>query len=131
MDKNGENWSVGQWELFCLGHALLKKSCILVLNEATASVDAQTDPVIQRTIHKEFLHSYVISIAHHIPTVMDSNKVLVLHADSLVLWLEKSGVHHLAALVKEFDSPARLLEKQTLFAARIHSTICHSLLTWC
>jgi ATP-binding cassette subfamily C (CFTR/MRP) protein 2 len=111
VEENGENWSVGQRQLFCLGRALLKKSRILVLDEATASVDAQTDAVIQRTIHKEFANCTVISVAHRIPTVMDSNKVLVLDA----------------GLVKEFDSPTRLLEKQSsLFAALVREYTARS-----
>ncbi|CAK9204941.1 unnamed protein product [Sphagnum jensenii] len=111
VDENGENWSVGQRQLFCLGRALLKKSRILVLDEATASVDAQTDAVIQRTIHKQFANCTVISVAHRIPTVMDSNKVLVLDA----------------GLVKEFDSPTRLLEKQSsLFAALVREYTARS-----
>jgi ABC-type multidrug transport system fused ATPase/permease subunit len=111
VEENGENWSVGQRQLFCLGRALLKKSRILVLDEATASVDAQTDAVIQRTIHKQFANCTVISVAHRIPTVMDSNKVLVLDA----------------GLVKEFDSPTRLLEKQSsLFAALVREYTARS-----
>lgn len=78
--ENGENWSVGQRQLLCFGRALLKRSSILVLDEATASVDADTDAMIQRIAHEEYGSCTVISIAHRMHTVMNSDQVLLLDA---------------------------------------------------
>ncbi|KAF8095196.1 hypothetical protein N665_0339s0065 [Sinapis alba] len=100
---SGENWSVGQRQLLCLGRVMLKRSRLLFLDEATASVDSQTDAVIQKIIREDFESCTIVSIAHRIPTVMDCDRVLVIDAGK----------------AKEFDSPVRLLERQTLFAALV------------
>ncbi|XP_068658833.1 ABC transporter C family member 14-like [Aristolochia californica] len=100
---NGDNWSVGQRQLLCLGRVMLKKSRILFLDEATASVDSQTDAIIQKIIREDFSSCTIISIAHRIPTVMDCDRVLVIDAGR----------------AKEFDSPSQLLERPSLFGALV------------
>nr|XP_019066419.2 ABC transporter C family member 10-like [Solanum lycopersicum] len=94
--QDGSNWSMGQRQLFCLGRALLKRSRILVLDEATASIDNATDAILQKTIRLEFADCTVITVAHRIPTVMDYTKVLAISDGRLV----------------EFDEPKKLINKE-------------------
>nr|CAB3483987.1 unnamed protein product [Digitaria exilis] len=100
---SGENWSVGQRQLLCLGRVILKQTQILFMDEATASVDSQTDVTIQKITRQEFSICTIISIAHRIPTVMDCDRVLVLDA----------------GMVKEFDAPSWLIEQPSLFGAMV------------
>ncbi|KAJ6874748.1 hypothetical protein NC652_034450 [Populus alba x Populus x berolinensis] len=94
--EDGSNWSMGQRQLFCLGRAILRRSRVLVLDEATASIDNATDLVLQKTIRTEFSDCTVITVAHRIPTVMDCTMVLSISDGKLV----------------EFDEPEKLMKTE-------------------
>ena len=100
IKENGSNLSVGQRQLLCLSRALLNSSKILVLDEATAAVDMETDKIIQETIRDSFADRTILTIAHRIDTVLGSDRIIVLDKGE----------------IKEFDSPDKLLsDKNSIF----------------
>ncbi|RNA42720.1 multidrug resistance-associated 1 [Brachionus plicatilis] len=104
--EGGENLSVGQRQLICLARALLRKTKILVLDEATASIDHNTDDLIQATIRSQFKDCTVLTIAHRLNTIMDSTRIMVLDKGKIV----------------EFDSPENLLfNEDSLFFSMAYS----------
>ncbi|XP_076916141.1 LOW QUALITY PROTEIN: ABC transporter C family member 3-like [Bidens hawaiensis] len=104
VNENGENWSVGQRQLVCLSRVLLNKCNILVLDEATASVDTSTDHnTTQHTLNAHFSDSTVITIAHRITSVLNGDMVLVMEQ----------------GLIEEFDSPLKLLENKSSSFAKL------------
>lgn len=107
VTEGGTNFSQGQRQLICLARAILRNNKVLVLDEATANVDPQTDALIQKTIREKFKHFTVITVAHRLYTVIDSDRVLVMDA----------------GYAKEYDIPHKLLQNEnSIFRGMVEAT---------
>jgi ATP-binding cassette, subfamily C (CFTR/MRP), member 4 len=105
----GSNFSVGQRQLICLARAILRGNKILILDEATANVDQETDELIQRTIRERFNECTVLTIAHRLQTVMSSDKILLIDSGKLCA----------------FDSPSNLLKENRIFSKMVKAAEAH------
>jgi ABC-type multidrug transport system fused ATPase/permease subunit len=94
VSEGGENFSQGQRQLICIARALMRNAQILVMDEATASIDNETDAMVQEMIAKNFAHCTILTIAHRLNTIMESDRILVLDDGEIV----------------EFDAPRNLLQ---------------------
>ncbi|XP_075781109.1 ATP-binding cassette sub-family C member 10 isoform X2 [Pelodiscus sinensis] len=103
LGERGKSLSVGQRQLMCLARALLTQAKVLCIDEATASVDQKTDQLLQQTIRQRFTDKTVLTIAHRLNTILDSDRVLVMHAGK----------------VAELDSPAALSKREDSLFQRL------------
>ncbi|KAF8391004.1 hypothetical protein HHK36_023304 [Tetracentron sinense] len=137
VSEAGENFSVGQRQLLSLARALLRRSKILVLDEATAAVDVRTDALIQKTIREEFKSCTMLIIAHRLNTVMDCDRILLLDAGrwenmkklsstftgSMQQIWEQPREFPMSTIVLEFDAPEDLLLNEwSAFSKMVQST---------
>ena len=106
MSEGGANWSTGQRQQMCLARAVLKQNKIILLDEATSSVDFETDRLIQDAVRHHFKESTIMTIAHRLSTVADYDKVLVM-GDGRVL---------------EYGHPKDLLDNQGDFYQMVQET---------
>lgn len=93
ITEGGSNFSVGQRQLLCIARALVGRCRIIIMDEATASIDVQTDQQIQKAIREQFSGCTCLTVAHRLNTIMDSDRVLVMDHGSIA----------------EYDTPATLM----------------------
>ena len=98
LDEGGANLSVGEKQLVCLGRAILKKTKVLLIDEATANVDLNTDAFIQKKIKEIFKDSTVLNIAHRLNTIVNCDRIVILDRGNLI----------------ECDSPKALIQVRDL-----------------
>ncbi|XP_033646525.1 ATP-binding cassette sub-family C member 9-like [Asterias rubens] len=104
VTEGGENFSVGQRQLFCLARAFLRKTRILVMDEATASIDLETDAILQEVVARAFKERTILTIAHRVQTILDSDHILVLNEGRIA----------------EYDTPQNLLaQEDSIFASLV------------
>ena len=103
VTENGANFSAGERQLICMARLLLRETKIIILDEATANIDYQTDQIIQNVIRNELQDQTVVTIAHRLDTVLDYDKIMVMDSGRIV----------------EFDSPELLLKRKNSYFARM------------
>mmetsp|Transcript_8592 Transcript_8592/g.18150 ORF Transcript_8592/g.18150 Transcript_8592/m.18150 type:complete len:989 (-) Transcript_8592:348-3314(-) len=101
--EGGENFSQGQRQLICIARSVLRKPKILIMDEATASIDNATDSGIQTMVRQNFANATILTIAHRLHTIVDSDRILVLDDGR----------------VAEFDTPSALLASNGIYAAMV------------
>ncbi|XP_072027036.1 ATP-binding cassette sub-family C member 9-like [Amphiura filiformis] len=102
VSEGGENYSVGERQLFCLARAFLRKTQILIMDEATASIDMETDAILQQVVASAFSDRTVLTIAHRVSSILNSDMILVLQDGHVV----------------EYDTPSNLLANEdSVFAS--------------
>ena len=105
IEQNGTNLSVGEKQLICIARAMIRKTKIIVMDEATANIDMATEEKIQKALDIVFKNSTVITVAHRIKTIINYDKILV---------LEKGNV-------MEFDTPENLLKDTNSLFFKLYS----------
>ncbi|XP_063800163.1 ATP-binding cassette sub-family C member 8 isoform X3 [Pseudophryne corroboree] len=106
VTEGGENFSVGQRQLFCLARAFVRKSSILIMDEATASIDMATENILQKVVMTAFDERTVVTIAHRVHTILNADMVIVM----------KRGA------IMEYDKPELLLERDdSMFASYVQA----------